>query len=221
VKLLPWVLASLACSCAAPAPREAEGPAQAPVPPEVRWGEVEILQRHPALGEIPVAHGSTLYTGDEWAIRVRLHRTAFARLSRLDPRGKAAFDTDLGRVTEGSGMIRVPTGAGDYLRLESAPGTEYVVLMLSDAPLEPSAIEALRSSVLGAEPAPGAPRTKRRVRKPPPKAPPEAEPAEEEYRVLRPDERTGAGRGPYLEVAGGRRAASWIRFEHRATESQP
>lgn len=219
VASLSWACATPPAPPASPAPEAPAPEAPAAESSAPRWGDVTIVRLHPVLGEVVVPHGSTLHSDDQWAIRVQLHRTAFARLARLEPNGNARFDTDLGRVTGEAGVLRVPTGAGDFLPLESSPGTEFIVLMLSDAPLEPAAIAALQSSVLGAEPATGNRPNGRQRPRPSPKAPP-AKPAlkgdeEAPYRALSADERTGEGRGPYLELEGGRRAATWIRFERR------
>lgn len=205
-------IASTAWSCRAAPPARDVAPESPPAALDTRWGDIRIVRRD-LLGDAVVAHGGTLHTGDDLAIRIKLRRPAFARIVNLDASGRTAFEADLGRVTAVAETIRIP--ADDYLHLDSVLGTEYVVLMLSEAPLEPAGIEALRQSVLRADPSANARARERKPSKPLREAKTKEEAAPHRELGLR-DRGMQEGRGPYFEVEGGRNAATWIRFEHRS-----
>ncbi|MDQ2646595.1 MAG: hypothetical protein M3020_22485 [Myxococcota bacterium] len=221
----------MAWSCAANAPVQVENepprpaPEQAPQQTPERWGDIRLYRQDPFLGQMLAPYGSTLHTAEDVAFEVELRQSVFVRVVNVAPSGKTAFEKDLGRVMAPS-RARIPADPRAFLRLDSALGTEYVVLMLSVAPLEPAAVESLTQSVLRAERAPVSRGPARKH--PKPKSSPEPKPEQatepaaaevDPYRELDLSERgLTEGHGRYLEMAGGERAVTWIRFEHRPRE---
>ena len=165
-----------------------------------------------------VSHGSTLHTDDNLAIRFRLHRPAFVRVENIDPRGQIAFESDLGRLTAVGTAFRIPQDTWDYMHLDSVIGTERVILMLSEAPLDRAAVDSLRSAVLLLDQSPVQPIKPARPTKKGAQAPPmRTDEGSSPYREADWSDR-GFSPGPrssYIEFEGGRRAATWTRFEHR------
>lgn len=231
VKVRFVVLAGWMATSCAPAAVQPTNEAPAPAPERaaeqqpIRWGDVQVIRRDPVFGETAVSYGSTLHTDDDVAFRVKLRRSGFAWLANVSPSGKTAFEKDFGRIAAAA-EARIPTEAGEYLQLDSVLGTEYVILMLSEAPLEPATIESLRDSVLRAERPPvrrsGARKPSKTGAEPAPAPPPVTESAAPVYEEFEIRERgVKEGRGRYIEIAGGERAVTWIRFEHRPRERRP